>query len=103
MVPAREMDLFLAAVFLGVRFMVLYEILRLLRCLIRHGSTWVAIEDILFGISCGFRAFECAFRLDDGHVRWYFTAGIAAGMLLWQALPGRLIKYVCKKHAHPVK
>lgn len=103
MVPAREVSLFLAAVFLGLRFMLLYEVLRLLRRLIRHGRRVVDAQDVIFGIFCGFCAFVQAFHLDDGTVRWYFTAGIAAGMLLWQALPGRLINSVCKKRTHPVK
>lgn len=49
-------------------------------------------EDILYWVYCGLWAFAQAFYENDGEIRWYFTAGIAIGMILWNYICSGILK-----------
>lgn len=72
--------------------MCLYDGLRLCRWLLPHGRRLRDAEDILYWVYCGLWAFAQAFYENDGEIRWYFTAGIAIGMILWNYICSGILK-----------
>ena len=90
-IPA-EAAVFLHALLLGAKFMCLYDGLRLCRWLLPHGRRLRDAEDILYWVYCGLWAFAQAFYENDGKIRWYFTAGIAIGMILWNYICSGILK-----------
>ena len=57
-----------------------------------HGRRLRDAEDILYWVYCGLWAFAQAFYENDGKIRWYFTAGIAIGMILWNYICSGILK-----------
>lgn len=76
-----EVHFFLLAVWLGIRMLLVYDGLRLCRCLIPHSRPVRDAEDVFYWIYCALWAFAESFYENDGQIRWFFLAGIAVGML----------------------
>ena len=74
----------------GFVLSMLYDCLRLVR--IRGGKAVTAIADVLFGLLFFARAAAAFLYLDRGRVRAYGIPVIMLAFLVWQYLPGRLIR-----------
>ena len=85
------------AVFLGISILAgvslffLYDILRIFRRLIRHGTVWVGIEDILYWLVCTLTVFLMIYRENDGMVRGFAIGGVVLGMLFYYFLFSRFV------------
>jgi spore cortex biosynthesis protein YabQ len=62
---------------------LVYDVLRVFRRLIKHGIFWVAVEDMIYLMSCALLVFAMLYQKNDGLIRWFAIAGIAIGMLLY--------------------
>lgn len=81
----------------GIYITFIYDIIRIIRRVIRHGKLWISIEDLCFWIYCGIEIFLLLKRESNGILRWYAVAGALTGMLLYRKLISRfLIKYVSR-------
>lgn len=86
-----ELSLLLHSLTLGIIIMILYDVLRIFRKLIRH-SVWVtALEDLLYWIICGICIFIMLYQKNDGKLRWFVVAGISVGMLMYNGTISRLL------------
>ena len=54
---------------LGAVLMVSYDLLRLFRLLVPHGSLWTGLEDIFYWIYCAVMTFSLLFWENSGVVR----------------------------------
>ncbi len=89
-----ELAVFMQSFLAGVTVILAYDMLRILRKVIRHGTILLAIEDLLYWIGCALFLFQVLFRINDGQIRWYSLAGIAMGMMLYNfTLSAILVKY----------
>lgn len=78
----REAAIFLYAVLSGMAVMFSYEILRLLRRLVRHPGFLVGLEDFCFFMGVSIYLFRQMYRTTYGTVRWFFTLGVVCGIVL---------------------
>ena len=78
-----ELQFFFKAFAWGMAMMVLYDILRLFRRLIRHNVFAVAVEDILYWLVCGVLIFRMLYLENSGAVRGFAIVAVVLGMLLY--------------------
>ncbi|WWR15782.1 spore cortex biosynthesis protein YabQ [Lachnospiraceae bacterium JLR.KK008] len=80
---------------MGILITVLYDILRILRRMIRHNILAVSVEDFLYWTACSLIIFGMLIRENNGTLRWFAVAGAMAGMFLYKITIGFLfVKYV---------
>nr|WP_294492411.1 spore cortex biosynthesis protein YabQ [uncultured Mediterraneibacter sp.] len=75
----NEAGIFLYAALTGVIVVMVYQILRCLRRLIRHSMLAVGIEDLLFWIAASIYIFRKMYDTTYGSIRWFFVLGAVAG------------------------
>lgn len=79
----KETVFFLHTIGAGAFLMFLYDVLRIIRRLMKHENYWVALEDILYWFLCGVYMFLLIFRENDGIIRGFAIGGFAGGMILY--------------------
>lgn len=77
-----EGSLLLASLLFGMALMLLYDILRIFRHMLKHGTVLTAIEDMLYWLFCAVGIFAMLYRENDGLLRWFVLGGVAIGMAL---------------------
>lgn len=70
----------------GIALMMLYDILRIFRHIVKHRTILLAVEDALYWIICGIGIFAMLYRENDGLLRWFVLVGVAIGMLVENGL-----------------
>lgn len=71
------------SVLLGVFVAVIYDMIRILRRVIKHNRFFISLEDILYWVFCAFEFFYLLYRESSGVLRWFSILGIALGMFLY--------------------
>lgn len=91
----RELDFFIVSFILGIVLVLAYDCLRIFRRLIRHGTAWLAIEDLCYWIITAFVIFAMLYQKNDGLIRGFSIGGIVIGMLLYNQLISRyIVRYI---------
>ena len=86
----NEIPVFLCCLWSGFAIGILYDVFRIPRML--HNKFIAALSDLLFGIAALILAIITLLYCDDGALRLFTVCGIIAGAVIWQLLPGRLIR-----------
>lgn len=81
-----ENTFLLYALLMGIFITFVYDVLRVFRRVIPHGSLLVSLEDIGFWIYCGAKVFLLMYHESNGTLRWFAVLGALAGMLLYKRL-----------------
>ncbi len=71
---------------LGILLMISYDLLRLFRLLIPHGTLWTGLEDFLYWIYCAVMTFSLLFYENDGILRGYVIVSVFLGMFLYDRI-----------------
>lgn len=85
------------AVFFGISFLVgmglvlIYDVFRILRRVIKHGTVLIGIEDLCFWLLCTIAVFLLLYRENDGMMRMFAFVGILIGMAVYLAVFSRFI------------
>lgn len=82
----RETNILLAAMATGALLFFVYDLLRIVRRLIPHGTVWVAVEDVLFWLGSAVVIFVMLYQEADGSLRGFSIGGVVIGMLLYACL-----------------
>ena len=82
----RDNYFLLYSLLMGIAVTVLYDVLRILRCVIPHNNLCVSIEDLLYWIVVAVCVFLMMQRENDGVLRWFAILGALAGMGCYKAL-----------------
>lgn len=72
------------SVLLGVGITILYDCLRIIRRVFRHGIIWVSVEDLLYWTGVSVCTFSLFYYENNGAIRWFAILGAALGMLLFK-------------------
>ena len=72
----------------GICITIVYDFLRIFRRIRRHGTVWIAIEDLFFWIAAAIFLFYVLYKTNNGVIRWFSIAGAAAGMLIYKSVIG---------------
>ena len=86
-----EIFFFLVCASTGVLLMFGYDLLRALRCAVRHGNLLLAIEDFFYWSAAGILAFGVIFLKNSGVVRGFSLCAMLLGMTLYHISVSRLI------------
>lgn len=87
----KEADILLKAFATGVILIFVYDLLRIIRRLIPHGTVWIAVEDFLFWAGSALTIFAMLYRENDGYLRGFSIGGVVLGMLLYSLLLSKFI------------
>lgn len=85
-----DLDLWLASIAAGACMAFAYDLIRLLRRLVRHGRLAVDLEDMLFWTVCFFASFTLLYYGNNGVIRFVAVFGAAIGMFLYIASVGKV-------------
>ncbi len=72
----------------GICITVVYDCLRIFRRVKRHGTAWIAFEDLIFWIGAALFLFYMLYKTNNGIIRWFSIAGAAVGMLVYKYVIG---------------
>lgn len=87
-----ELRFFGISVFWGMLLLVLYDLLRILRRIMKHNNFIIAIEDIFFWITCSILIFRMMYQQNNGIIRGFSILAMLLGMLLYhECLSERLV------------
>jgi hypothetical protein len=75
----------------GMCMAFVYDVIRLFRCLVRHGRLAVDIEDILYWLASFFAGFVFLYYLNNGVIRFAAVFGVAVGMAVYVFTVGRFL------------
>jgi spore cortex biosynthesis protein YabQ len=89
-----EVNFFLASFIFGALLFLAYDILVILRNIIRHAKFVIAIEDIGFWITAGILIFCMMYLMNDGTIRYYAVISVILGMKLYQVLLGKQVVHI---------
>lgn len=98
-----EVMLFVQAIFAGAGLFLVYDVLRVIRCIFVHGIIWVSIEDALYWMISGFWIFLRICRINDGIIRGYMLVAGLAGAALYYAVFSRPLMFHITKIIHSAK
>lgn len=85
-----DLDLWIVSIAAGVCMAFAYDLLRLLRRLVRHGRFAVDVEDLLYWTLCFFASFTILYYGNNGVIRFVAVLGAALGMLVYSVSIGRI-------------
>lgn len=78
-----EARLLALSILTGAGLMALYDVLRLLRLLVRHGWLLVGVEDLCYWVFSGFATFYLLYRENDGALRLYVIGAVLLSMVVY--------------------
>lgn len=76
----KEAFIFLYAGLSGIVIFLSYQILRVLRRLIRHHIIVINLEDFCFWIGVSAYLFRQMYKTTYGSIRWFFILGVVCGI-----------------------
>ena len=85
----QEVTLLGEAFLLGVVLMMVYDVVRFWRHLIRHHALIIVIEDLIFWVIASLCIFYLLFLENSGRVRLYAISGTGLGMCIYYVFWGR--------------
>ena len=94
-----EMTLFGICLVLGAGLTFIYDVIRILRILIRHADVVVDIEDLMFWIFTAWMVFRTLVVYNSGTLRAYAFFGIFLGVIIYALTFSRLLLYIFRRLA----
>jgi len=82
----QELTFFVHSVLMGLIITFVYDWIRVLRRLFRHGKVLISLEDIIFWLVCGLAVFYMLYRENNGTLRWFAVVGATVGMVFYKLI-----------------
>lgn len=98
-----ETRLFGVSLTMGVWLMILYDMLRVFRAALPHGTLAVNLEDLLYFVYCGFQTFDMLYVYQNGTIRFYAIGAVGLGMILYERIVGRKLRNYLKKRCKSLR
>lgn len=86
-----EAMFFVASVLEGVGLVLVYDIFRIIRRVMKHGNIWISMEDIVYWLFCTISVFLLLYRENDGLMRAFSFLGILLGSVTYYFLFSRFV------------
>lgn len=86
-----ELQLAAGCILAGMGYMMVYDVLRILRGLTPHGAFLISIEDVVYWMFCSLSSFTILYRQNDGTLRGFAIAGVVLGMLAYNHFISRYL------------
>lgn len=81
----------------GIGLMIVYDLLRVIRLVIRHREIWMGVEDVAYWIYASLMTFTLLYRENDGIIRAYVIVAVFAGMAFYDVSVSRFFFKLLKK------
>lgn len=82
----QELTFFTHSILMGLIITFVYDWIRVLRKLFRHGAILMSVEDLFFWFVCGLAVFYMLYKENDGTLRWFAVLGATLGMFLYKII-----------------
>ena len=93
----EEVSIFIEAAWQGMLIAVCYDVLRVLRRVIKHKDMIVNLEDYIFWVIVGIAVFSMIFQNNDGVVRGYIFLALLTGAYTYhKSVSSFLVRYISK-------
>lgn len=92
-----ELSCITSALTMGIVLMMVYDMLRLFRLLVRHAPIWTGLEDLLYWIGAGLSVFFLLRSRNEGEMRIYMIASVLIGMIFYDKTASYLLFTLLKK------
>lgn len=107
----KELQVVGTAFLSGAVITFVYDLLRIFRRVISHGTLWIAIEDGLFWIWTSLWIFSVLYRENDGNLRMYTILTMVLGMIVYHKtfseffvrIMGNVFRKIVKSMLYPLK
>lgn len=93
----NEAAFFCVSFLCGLGVALTYDVFRIMRRLIQHGTFWVGLEDVCYWTFCTIMVFLLLYYRNDGRLRGYAFFSILLGILVYYLIFGRFIVKVTVK------
>lgn len=80
---SMEMRFFLASILCGIILLIVYDVLRIFRRVIKHAWLLVALEDLIFWLLSGIVIFRMMYEMNNGTIRGFAILGMMLGMIVY--------------------
>lgn len=84
----EESRFFLYSILTGAFIAGLYDLIRILRRVLKHNQFFVALEDFVFWLEALFILFLMLYDMNYGVLRWFSIAGATLGMIVYKKIFG---------------
>ena len=82
----QELTFFAHSVLMGLAITFVYDWIRVLRRLFKHGTLLTSLEDLFFWLVCGLAVFYMLYRENNGTLRWFAVMGATIGMVFYKIM-----------------
>jgi spore cortex biosynthesis protein YabQ len=82
----NESIFFISCFLTGIAVTLLYDVIRIFRRILMHGSLLIALEDGLFWAAVSVMLFLLLYHMNNGTLRWFAVFGLFAGMWLYKKI-----------------
>ena len=80
---SMEIRFFLASVLSGIILLIVYDVIRIIRRVIKHAWFFVALEDLIFWLLSGLFIFRMMYEMNNGTIRGFAVLGMLLGMIIY--------------------
>ncbi len=81
-----ELRFFLTSMLWGILLLIIYDLLRILRRVVKYNTFFIAIQDILYWVICSVLIFLMMYRQNNGIIRGFSILAMLIGMLVYHAV-----------------
>jgi spore cortex biosynthesis protein YabQ len=78
-----ELRFFGASVLWGMFLLVIYDMLRIIRRIVKHNSIIVGIQDVFYWVICSILIFRMMYKQNDGIIRGFAILAMLIGMIIY--------------------
>lgn len=82
---------FLFSILTGIGLVIVYDLFRILRRLVKHGTIWMGVEDLLYWLFCAVSVFLLLYKENEGRMRAFSFMGMIIGMMVYELLLSRFV------------
>lgn len=78
-----ELRFFITSLLWGVILLVSYDVLRIIRRVIKHNAFFVGLEDVIYWVIASVLIFQMMYKQNSGIIRGFAILAIFTGMLIY--------------------
>lgn len=91
LVIINELRFFLNSILWGVILLVIYDVFRIIRKIIKHNGFFIAIQDIIYWVVCSILIFNMMYEQNNGIIRAFAVLAVVIGMLLYHGSVSNMV------------